>query len=316
VQEGEEIVQRPEPEPEVKGRKRGNELGLWFFIVSLRLFGLRGAYGLLYIVCLYYVLFDRSLVSSAVPYISRRFAGCGILEQHLHVYRLLVSQGKQFIDRYAAASGHVTFEIRLKGEDKFLSRMRNSEKGSILLTSHEGNWQVAMTALKEIGKPVHLVMIPDENPAMERKLYPDREAAKVPIISPRRYLGGVIEILSVLRRGHVVSMMGDRRYGARALDVSFLGDKAWFPYSAFSLAASVECPVVVMKTTKMSTYCYVVDMSQVLYPIYEGRRDRVKQLRPWVQEYVALMESFAQEHPYQCFLLRDVWNEELSDAPA
>ena len=52
--------------------KRGNELGLWFFMVFLRLFGLRGAYGLLYIVCLYYVIFGRL---SALPRRCRTSAG-------------------------------------------------------------------------------------------------------------------------------------------------------------------------------------------------------------------------------------------------
>ena len=37
-------------------RKRGNRLGFWFFRQRrVRLFGLRGAYGLLYFVCLYYL---------------------------------------------------------------------------------------------------------------------------------------------------------------------------------------------------------------------------------------------------------------------
>jgi len=108
----------------------------------------------------------------------------------------------------------------------------------------------------------------------------------------------------------VVSIMGDRGYGASAVEVSFLGDKAWFPYSAFSLAAAAECPLVVMETAKVSSHSYVVDMSNVLYPQYEGRRNRGGQLQPWVQEFVGLMERFVEEHPYQCFLFRDVWNQE------
>ena len=35
---------------ELPARKRGNRLGFWFFKTSLRAFGLRGAYGLLYVV--------------------------------------------------------------------------------------------------------------------------------------------------------------------------------------------------------------------------------------------------------------------------
>jgi predicted LPLAT superfamily acyltransferase len=300
--------------PEEKGR--GNALGFWFFMVSLRLFGLRGAYGLLYVVCLYYVLFAGSLVSSAAPYIRRRFPGCGALGERRHAYRLFVSQGKQLIDRYAALSGSDVFDFEFRGHDEFVSLIRDSKKGAILLTSHQGNWQVAMTALTEMGKPVHLVMLPNENPDLQGKLYPAIEAGNIRIISPQQYLGGVVAILNALRQGHVVSIMGDRRDGTRALEVSFLGDKAWFPYSAFNLAASAECPVVVLKAFKASAHRYVIDMTNVLYPKREGRRKDGREFRPWVQEFVRLLESFVEEHPYQCFLFRDVWKEEADDAAA
>ena len=165
-------------------------------------------------------------------------------------------------------------------------------------------------SLAKLEKTVHLVMLPDQNPSMQRALYPEGGEGKVKIISPARYLGGVIEILNVLKRGEVVSIMGDRGYGASAVEVSFLGEKAWFPYSAFHLAAAAGCPLVVMETAKVSSYSYVVDMSNVLYPRYQGRRDRVGQLQPWVQSFVTQMEKFVEEHPYQCFLFRDVWTEE------
>jgi predicted LPLAT superfamily acyltransferase len=54
----------------------------------------------------------------------------------------------------------------------------------------------------------------------------------------------------------------------------------------------------------------------VLHPRYVGRRDKVGQLQPWVQEFATLMESYAEQHPYQCFLFRDVWKEEGDGARA
>lgn len=314
------MARRPEREKKPGGergeRKRGNDLGIWFFMIFLRVFGLRGAYGLLYVVSLYYVLVDRSLVASTLPFVRRRFPGCTPLQERLHAYRLIVSQGMQLIDRYAAISGQDVFEIELDAEEELVSTIRDPSKGAILLTSHQGNWQIAMMALGDLGKPVHLVMVPDQNPAMQKLLYPEEQRGNVRIISPEQYLGGVIEIMNALRKGGLVSIMGDRRYGAKAVEVEFLGDRAWFPYSAFRLAASAECPLIVLKTAKISAYRYVVDLTNVLYPRYEGGRDRVGQLQPWVQKFVTLTESFLEEHPYQCFLYRDVWKEEADGIPA
>ena len=77
----------------IKPKKRGNKLGIWFFMFSLKLFGLKGTYGLLYFVCLYYVLFDPSALNSALPYIQRRFRTRNFFLSRWHVFMLFVNQG-------------------------------------------------------------------------------------------------------------------------------------------------------------------------------------------------------------------------------
>jgi len=295
-------------------KKRGNSFGFRLFDISLRIFGLRGAYGLLSMVCVYYVLFDRSAVSAALAYINRRFSVCGFWQRHLHVYRLFVNQGKQLIDRYTVILGHRIFDIQIKGRKPFLNLVQASGQGVILLTSHVGNWQIAMTALKDLDRTVYLLMRPEDNLAVHNSLGVSIEQGNIKIISPEQYLGGIVEIMDVLKKGHIVSIMGDRSYGSNTLDVSFIGATAWFPYSAFAIAAAARCPVVFLTSTKVSAYKYAIDMSNVLYPHYEGRQDKREQLRQWVQEFAALIETFVDQHPYQCFLFHDVWNEELNNA--
>ena len=280
----------------------------------MRLFGLRGTYGFLYIVCLYYALCDRSAISAALSYVDRRFPGSGFLRRRLDVYRLFVNQGKQLIDRYAAISALAIFDIRIKGYEQFMALVQDSRQGLILLTAHVGNWQIAMTTLKDIGKTVYLLMRPEDNPAVQDSLHISREQVHIKIISPEQHLGGVVEIMNVLREGHVVSIMGDRSYGFNAIEVSFLGEKAWFPHSAFSIAAAAGCPVVVLLSVKVSAHRYVVDVSNVLYPRYEGRRDKREQLQQWVQKFVAMLERYINQYPYQCFLFHNVWREESKSA--
>lgn len=122
-----------------KVRKRGNILGLFFFKVTLRLFGLWPAYGLLYLVCIYYLFFDRITVKVSLSYIKRRFPGSGYFKQYLHVYLLFVNQGKQLIDKYIFISEPDKFNIGLQGYEEFKSLVQNSSKGVILLTALVGN---------------------------------------------------------------------------------------------------------------------------------------------------------------------------------
>lgn len=307
-------MQKAEASRKIQAKKRGNRLGFWFFRTSVCLFGLRGTYGFLYIVCLYYVLCDRSAVSAALSYVDRRFPGSSFLRKRFDVYRLFVSQGKQLIDRYAVVSEQAIFDIRLKGYEQFSALLQDSQKGLILLTAHVGNWQIAMTTLKNIGRTVYLLMRPEDNPAVQGSLHISREQADIKIISPEQHLGGVVEIMNVLRKGHVVSIMGDRCYDFNAVEVSFLGEKAWFPHSAFTIAAAAGCPVAVLLSAKVSAYRYVVDVSNVLYPNYKGRRDRREQVQQWVQKFVAMLEKYISQYPYQCFLFHDVWREATESA--
>lgn len=292
-----------------KTRNRGNKLGFKFFELSLHLFGLRGTYGFLYIVCLYYLLFDRSAVFSALSYIERRFPNSSFFTKYLHVYKLFVSQGKQLVDRHAAVAEEGIFDIQLKGYDKLVAVLRNSSQGIILLTSHIGNWQIALTKLNCIKRRIHLLMLPERNEAVQRSLRVHSEQDHIKIISPEKYLGGVIEIMNVLKKGDIVSIMGDRRYGAKGVEVSFIGDKAWFPYSAFTIAAAAGCPIVVLSSVKISNRRYIVDVSKILYPHYNGRKNKRRQLQIWVQQFAALIEKFTKRYPYQSFLFHDVWTE-------
>ena len=289
-------------------RKRGNSPGFWFFEIFLRIFGLRGTYGLLYFVCLYYLIFDRQAVSSAMSYIARRFPDSGMLARNFHTYRLFISQGRQLVDRLAAVvSKRQLFDIKLIGYDKLIALFQKSDHGIILLTSHFGDWQIALTSLNKLGKRVYLLMREEENPAVKNSLNVGNEKGDIRIISPEQTFGGVIEIMNVLRRGHIVSIMGDRSYGAKAFKIDFLGEKALFPFSTFAIAAAAECPVVILLAAKDSAYGYTVDVTNILVPCCKSSRKRNEQLIPWVQEYAHILEKFINKYPYQCFLFHDIW---------
>jgi predicted LPLAT superfamily acyltransferase len=291
-------------------KRRGNAFGIWFFEILFRLFGLRGAYSLLYFVCLHYLLFDRVAVRAALAYVEKRFKGENRIRQYLHVYRLFLNQGQHLIDRYAAARRPGLFDIHVRGYEQLRSMVRNASHGIILLTAHVGNWQMALTALGRIEKKVYLVMRPEDNRAIRDTLKVGDAEDYIEIISPEQYLGGVLEIMKVLEEGHVVSIMGDRSYTFDTIDVPFLGTKAYFPFGAFSIAAAAGCPVVVLLTQKESDRKYVFYTSNVIYPCYVNEKDKKNQLRKWVGVYASLLEAFVNKFPYQCFMFHDVWSKQ------
>lgn len=291
-------------------RKRGNRLGLWFFRTSIRLFGLRGAYGLLYPVCLYYLLFDRPAVSSASAYLRRRFGGQNALWRLMGTYRLLINQGKNLIDRHCVISGMGRFDIEIRGYDKIEKILKGSNRGFILLTAHVGNWQVTMTALEKCGKRVHLLMHPEENIAVRDALDIDGEKSMVKIISTKGHLGGIIEALKAVEEGDIVSIMGDRSYGFGSVEVDFLGGRAAFPYGAFSLASAARCRVVSLFSAKVSPKKYVVEIARVTEP-KEGakKEEKLRDAEAGVCEFAGALQDFLLKHPYQWFVFHDIWEK-------
>ena len=288
-------------------KKRGNRLGMAIFKVSLKTFGLSGAYGLLYIVSLYYLVFDRLAVATCMAYIKRRFRRYNAIRRVLGVYRIFINQGKNLIDRYYLNAGLGGFDIELYGYDKLNALLSGRQKGVILLTAHVGNWQVAMTALEKLGRTVYLVMRPEDNAAVKETLNIDSEQGKIRIISSDGFLGGVVEIMNAIDSGCIVSIMGDRSYGQNVADAVLMGDRVKLPYGAFSIAAAAECPVVVLLSAKLSAERYVVDVSHIITPVRAAKTEKHEKIRGCVQEFAGVLDAYAARYPFQWFVFGDLW---------
>jgi predicted LPLAT superfamily acyltransferase len=166
-----------------------------------------------------------------------------------------------------------------------------------------------MNALDNIPKRINLLMRPEETPAVRESLRLQDATDKINIISPDSYMGGVVALMGALKDGELVSIMGDRSYGADTVPVSFIGENAAFPYSAFHMAAVAGVPIVVLLCHKTADYDYLVDLSHIMRPTYRSRKNKLEQVQPWVQEYAALLETQLADYPYECFLFYDVWAE-------
>jgi predicted LPLAT superfamily acyltransferase len=286
-------------------RPRGNTLGYWFFITAVRLTGLRGAYGLLFIVCAWYALVDSAVVQASLAYLRHRFPAHGPLRQRWNVYQLFIAQGRSLIDRYYIINGGDRLRFTRRDFEKIDPLLR-SGRGFVLLTAHAGNWQVAMTAIGGWKKQVHLLMRLDEHAARSRELNIYNQPDHIRFINPAGYLGGVLEVMKALDEGSIVSVMGDRDYdSSRKIPVAFMGGAARFPSGGFLFAYGARCPVAVMLSAKTGPYDYEVRIAGVIEPGPDEPKGAFA--RRGVQEYAAILENYFQQHPFQCFLFQDLW---------
>lgn len=225
----------------------------------------------------------------------------------MKVYLLFVSQGKNLIDRYVHEANASIFTLKQNGFEQIEPLLAEPDKGFILLTAHTGNWQVAMTVLERLGRKVHLLMRPEDHPASEETLKIQRDEGNIHIISVDGPMGGMVETMQALSKGDIVSIMGDRHYGSRAVPVEFLGETAQFPCAAFLIAATAGCPVVTLLSAKSATQQYDVDIVDVFEPKWNRSESKEVQLKQWTQRFATVLESYLQPRPLQCFLFHDIW---------
>lgn len=292
-------------------KTRGNKLGFFLFRLIIKYIGINSAYILLPLVCLYYVIFDKKAGESALPYIKRRFPDSSKIKLLYHVFRLFINQGKQLIDRYIYLNKQDFFEFDLKENVDIYNILKLKNKGFIVLTSHIGNWQIGLGALKYMeSKKLNIVMNYETNPEAKKTFKFHDTLSKVNVISPLQDFGGILEITKALQNNEIVTIMGDRAYGAKTFNINFLGNNAAFPITAFQLAVSIECPIIFLYVIKNSTRKYTVHMTKVIKPEDENIKSKKQKIEKWLTEYVNELENFINKHPYQCFLFTDIWNSD------
>lgn len=292
--------------PETPQKQRGNAFGFWFFQTLIRLTGLRGAYGFLHFVCLYYLLFDRRALRSVRPYLSRRFPQTGVLKRTLYAYRIFYNQGQCLIDRFALLAGHQPFDITFEQSAAIDSLLANPQ-GYVLLTSHVGNWQVVMHTLQQLKRKVYLLMRPEDNEALRKTMQIGEGQPNMEVITTDEHLGGVVKMMQVLAQGDVVSIMGDRSYQNDHVTVDLLGERASLPYSAFRIAAAGPYTVAVLFSAKTGRKSYSVEISEVIQPTMSRKGDADARWGKWVQQYASAWERYVERYPFQCFLFQDLW---------
>ncbi len=279
-----------------------------FFYLAIRLGGRRPAYALTWPVVAYYLLFRPSLRNRTRHYLRRRFPGHAGFAAFQDSFHLSLSFAQALVDRATVGiMGPQSMDVRF-GSFQKIQNLLAEGRGLILMNAHVGCWQTAMSGIERLQTPVHL-LIRREQGDVDRH-YHEHQGGRCPyrIIDPSGFLGGAAEIVQALRRGEIVSVMGDRVYGddRNTLAVTFLGEAAMFPVGAYRIASITGAPVAVLLSHKSSPGGYTLDLDRIIRvsPVQDRR---LETLRPYVSEFVQSLERYARNHPYQFFNFHDMW---------
>jgi predicted LPLAT superfamily acyltransferase len=284
-----------------------------FFYIMIKMGGRRLAYLILYFVVFFYATFVSSVKAKTDPYLSRRFPEASDIKHFFHRYMLILQFGKTLIDRaIVGILGPESIKASFQSEED-VTRLKQLPGGFVLMLSHVGSWQVAMSALALFEKPINLLM-QFNTEDVDKHYYEHRDGEKKPFntINPEGFLGGVIEMVNVLKNDEVLGIMGDRVFAdaPSSLDVNFLNEKTAFPYSAYKIASLSKKPIVVLYSFKTGSSSYQLKIAEIIE--IPGKLGRTKEnFKPYLEIFVKSLESFTEEYPYQFFNFYDMWNTSI-----
>lgn len=268
------------------------------------------AYFGLYFVVTYYILFRPSVRVSSEYYLRHRFPEKGRIGRVLDTYQMFLNMGKILVDRATVGIlGPENMNLELFGREELL-KIVDEDKGFILLLSHVGCWQVALSALRFLKRPVNLLLEYEAGDLDSRYFEHSGPEGLFRIIDPNSHLGGTLDMLEALKRKEILCIMGDRVLGGRKsyVHVQFLGEEAPFPFSAFKIASAAKVPIVVFFTHKTGTKSYALEVAKIIrLPDDLGRSGN--DYIPYVTQFVREIVEYVRKHPYQFFNFYDIWHQ-------
>jgi predicted LPLAT superfamily acyltransferase len=282
-----------------------------FFYIVIRFAGRRVACLCMHFVTLWYVLFWPPLHKKCKPYLSRRFPNRkNSLSRLFDEYQWITSLGKVLIDRAAyGILGPKCVEIEVSQAFKLqFQELLNEGKGIIILSAHTACWQIAFSVLDFQDAKVYMLMHRDQEDVDKHYFEHDNRKPPFEIIDPAGYLGGTLQMASVLQDGHVLGLMGDRVFGddSNTISVDFLGDPIKMPVAPYRLASMQGTPIAILLFHKVCRSKYRIEMPGIIRVPPGINRDSSAYL-PYAQEFTKHLTEYVQEHPFDLYNFFQMW---------
>ena len=279
------------------------------FHLLIRLGGVRAGYALLAPVVLWYTCLPR-MRRRSMFYLARRFPAAGRFALFVHCFRLYFCFGKVLVDGAHAAHRPTLMEVAPE-DIRTLTDLATEGKGVVVLTTHAGCWQQALGILsRHLPGRVAAVMHKDPEDYSRAAQAEEKQGIPLTVIDPAEGPGAALRMTHELTEGGIVGIMGDRLFhqAEAATSVSFLGQEARFPYAAFHLASTVGVPLAVVFARRTGPCHGALSLVRVLH-LPPGLGKRPEAYREYVADYVALLEAYVAENPYQFFNFYNLWEQ-------
>lgn len=184
-------------------------------------------------------------------------------------------------------------------------RLMMSDRPTMLVTAHFGNFEVGGFCLGILGYPTYTIARTLDNPYLDRFVNQFRSATGQYII-PKK--GGYEMILDVLDRGGVVTFLADQYAGEKGCWVDFFGRPASAHKAIALLSLENDAPMVVAYARRLQR---PLQFEMAVTAISDPRqaRNEIGSIRELTQWYTHQLEDFIRRDPKQYWWVHRRWKD-------
>jgi KDO2-lipid IV(A) lauroyltransferase len=187
-------------------------------------------------------------------------------------------------------------------------------KGVVLLTAHIGNWEIGGLMLAQVKQPIHVVLVPDIFPGVERERRRLHATCGVVEIRVDRTFVPTLAVLRVLNGNGIVAMQGDRDFDNTGVAIPFFGREAFFPRGPLRVAMASGATVLPAFIVRVPDGRYRAMIEEPLEIKTGGDRDAA--LAANLRRYVAILEKYVRQYPEQWYCFYPFWDDPSRRASA
>jgi predicted LPLAT superfamily acyltransferase/uncharacterized protein (DUF2062 family) len=290
--------------------KNQNPVGIWIVRMFLKFLGVGFTYFFLYFVVGYYFIFSRRSRKSFDEYWKVTHPEMGFFKRHVKIYQQILVFAKTLLDRgIQKTSQGLYFKTELDpSTTDFLKSFETKKEGTVMIASHMGGWEMAMTFFASLptAKRMVSVMHGIAGQYAHDSIKADNKKSEVVFFNMEQ--NTILKLKDRLNAGDLIGMMGDRPVGNSFELLPFFGKLALFDSTPFRLALACNSDLYFVFSVKEKNKVYKIWTlkADTVNVAGENKEEKIHQLQ---SQYVGYLESVLKQYPEQWFNFFPFWSE-------
>jgi len=182
-------------------------------------------------------------------------------------------------------------------------------KGAILVSLHQGNWDLSGAAIALRNYPLNVVAESFPSAKLNEFVQRRRREKGMKVIPMEHGVGRMVQ---ALRRNELLALLIDIPGADKGVAVNFFDAITQVPRGAATLALKTDAKVIPTSLVRLPDNTFVAFIGQ--YIPFQPSGDLKKDIQALTQSIMSSLEKFVRQYPDQWYMFRRMWLKEARDS--